>query len=715
MKSLLKNLLLVFFASTLLLTGCRKEESELIQAPTEEVLNPNSMVASLMQRVALVDGSVDNIIDNANCFVINLPVTVIVNGIEVVVNTPADYQLIEDILDESDDDVDTVEIVFPITVTLADFTEVTINNVDEFLALVLTCPGEGDSDDDIECLDFQYPITATVFNTVTEVLETVIIESDAELYAFLEDVGDDEVINIEFPIYVILADGTVVEINSLVELENVIEEAEDSCDEDDDYDYDDDDCEDCTTDDLADLLTGCSPWFVDKLERDDEDLEDDYVGYDFTFTADGDIIVEFGSDTATGTWASEGTGTSITVEIDIADLPDFNANWILHEIETSTGESHVDLRLGDDRLRFESDCDGSGGDDPSAAELIAVLTDGAWYVTNYFDDVDQTNLFCDYVFEFGADGSAVAVNGDGSTPGEWEASSSDSGLDLFLNFGTSIPLDELMDDWDVEEFDENIIRLRDVSGGDGTVDTLVFGRSPVDCDGGTPSDLEAVLTDGAWFVTNYFDDVDQTNLFCDYTFEFALGGTAAAANGDGSTPGSWMITTSDSGLDLILDFGTGIPLDELMDDWEVVEFDENIIRLRDISGGDGSEDILVFGRTPVACDDPPGDVEATLIDGTWIVALYMDGADNDTAIYSAYEINFNADGTVIAESDTDLIDGTWDVLSGGSTLLLDFGTDIPFDEFNDDWDVFSVEPARVEVRDVSGGDGTLSILVFEKL
>ncbi|MEP2937378.1 MAG: hypothetical protein ABJM06_03210 [Gilvibacter sp.] len=595
MKSLLKNVLLLFFVSSFLLTGCRKEESELIQAPQEEVLDPNSMVASLMQRVALIDGSIDNIIDSANCFVINLPVTVIVNGITVEVNSPADYQLIEDILDESDDDVDTVEIVFPITVTLADFTVVTINNIDEFLALVLTCPGEGDSDDDIECLDFQYPITATVFNTVTEELETVIIESDAELYAFLEDVEDDEVINIEFPIYVILADDTVVEINSLVELENVIEEAEDSCDEDDDYDYDDDDCEDCTTDDLEDILIACSPWYVDKLERDDEDLEDDYDGYDFTFTESGEIIVAFDGDEFFGTWTADGAGDDITVEIDIPELPDFNANWNLHELELEPGESEVDLRLGDDRLRFESDCDGDGGGgDPDEAALIEVLTNGAWYVTNYFDDIDQTNLFCDYVFEFGADGSAVAVNGDGTTPGDWSTSASDSGLDLNLNFGE------------------------------------------------------------------------------------------------------------------------GVPLDELMDDWDVVEFDENIIRLRDVSGGDGTEDILVFGRTPVECD-APSDLEEILIDGTWIVALYMDDTDNDTADYNGYELDFNADGTVIAESDTDLIDGTWQVLSGGDTLLLDFGPDIPFDEFNDDWDVFSVEPARVEVRDISGGDGSLDILVFEKL
>ena len=593
---LLKLTFALLLTSGLLFTSCRTEEDEIINAPTEETLGANSTVASLMQRVSLSDGSIDNIIDNANCFTVNLPVTVIVNGIEVTVNTEDDYELIEDILDESDDDVDTVEIVFPITVTLEDYTEVTVNNVEEFLALLLTCPGEDEPDDDIECLDFVYPITATIFNPVTEELVTIVIENDEQLYAFLELIEETDVVNIEFPISVILADGSTIVIDSLEELEAVIEEAEDACDEDDDYDYDDDDCEDCTTDDLGDLLTGCSPWYVDKLERDDEDLEDLYDGYWFTFTESGEILVEFEGASVTGSWASSGAGDAITVEIEIPDLPDFNANWMLHEIEDEPGEFQVDLRLGDDRLRFESDCDGDGGGgDPTADELEAVLTDGAWYVTNYFDDVDRTDLFCDYVFEFGADGSAAAENGDGVTPGEWDVVADDSGLDLFLNFGEEFPFDEILDDWEVVEFDENIIRLKDISGGDGSEDILVFGREPVECEGGEP-------------------------VLADY-----------------------------------------------------------------------------------------------LIEGTWIVALYNDSGVDETADYAGYEIDFREDGTVIAESDTDLIDGTWEVLGTDEVLLLNFGGDIPFDEFEDDWPVISVEPMRVELRDVSGGDGTTDILVFERL
>ena len=93
----------------------------------------------------------------------------------------------------------------------------------------------------------------------------------------------------------------------------------------------------------------------------------------------------------------------------------------------------------------------------------------------------------------------------------------------------------------------------------------------------------------------------------------------------------------------------------------------------------------------------------------------MDGPANETATFAAYQLAFNADGTLIAESDTDTVDGTWEVVGADTVLVLNFGGDIPFDELEDNWDVFSVEADRVELRDISGGDGELDVLVFEKL
>ncbi len=72
--------------------------------------------------------------------------------------------------------------------------------------------------------------------------------------------------------------------------------------------------------------------------------------------ADGMLTVESNDDSYSGTWESSGDGNNIMVKIDIPDLTDFNETWNLHEIQQEGDENKVDLRLGDDRLRFESDC-----------------------------------------------------------------------------------------------------------------------------------------------------------------------------------------------------------------------------------------------------------------------------------------------------------------------------------------------------------------------
>ena len=571
--------------------SCRTEETQLIETPEEEQLPANSAIATLIQQVTLLDGSNDNIIDNANCITIQLPIIVIVNGEELVIETENDFDLIEAIFDEFTDDLDELEIIFPITITLSDFTEIVINNYDELLFHSNTCNDENEIDDDIECLDFHYPIIASIFNSSNELIETITLENDEDLYDLIDELDENVIVTIDFPITVTLWDGTDLVIDNMIELQTVIEGAINECDEDDDYDYNDDDCNDCSISILESTLTNCDYWIVDKLERNDYDLEDIYVGYLFSFLTDGTIEVVDGSTNYSGTWETSGEANNIQLVINIPGLSDFDENWNLHEIEVSTDETEVDLRYGDDRLRFESDCD-NGGPGPDDTVLVASLTTGSWFITYYFDDQDETSNYNGYEFYFAANGTASAVHASGTTYGTWSTSVGDeTELELNLNFGIDSPLNEIAEDWDVLEVTSEIIRLKDVSGGNGSEEFLTFERDPIN------------------------------------------------------------------------------------------------------TGGD--------------------DLETILVDGLWFVSLYDDDGDNETADYNGYQLNFNTNGTVTASNGT-VIYGTWQVLSSGNKLLLDFGS-VPFDEFNDDWDVISVTDIRVELQDVSGGNGGTDTLVFEKL
>jgi hypothetical protein len=342
--------------SAILLTSCRKEETEYIQAPEDEILVANSTIASLMKNTSTNDGSKDNILDYANCFDIKLPVQVSANGTEITINTSDDYKIVEYIFDESDYDYDTLNIIYPITIILDDFSEVTINNVSELNSYSNNCNGENEVDDDIECLDFQYPITISVFNTNNELTNILSVQSDKDLYGFINNMNSKDFATINFPISVTLSDGSQIIINDLIELNNVIDTHKNDCDEDDDYDYNDDDCIDCNVEELASILTSCTDWTIDRLERDSTNHDNYYDGYTFNFFNDGTLSVYWSGITAYGTWTTSGTAMNLHVIINVQGLDYCNNNWVLHEISKYT-ESKIDLRVGDsDRLRYTKNC-----------------------------------------------------------------------------------------------------------------------------------------------------------------------------------------------------------------------------------------------------------------------------------------------------------------------------------------------------------------------
>src|SRR3989339_33724 len=121
MQSIIKFLFLSLFLSGLI--SCQKEISQTIQPNQNEVLIANATVTALVKSTVTNDGSKDNIIDNASCISIKLPATVMVNGVSLSIESEADYNDIEAIFDEFDDDDDQLNIVFPIIIILSDFSQ----------------------------------------------------------------------------------------------------------------------------------------------------------------------------------------------------------------------------------------------------------------------------------------------------------------------------------------------------------------------------------------------------------------------------------------------------------------------------------------------------------------------------------------------------------------------------------------------------------------
>ncbi|MDO9274817.1 MAG: hypothetical protein Q7T92_04610 [Lutibacter sp.] len=351
MKSIYKLLFLTLFLVGFI--SCQKEISQTIQPNQNDVLTANATITALVKSTVTNDGSKDNIIDNASCISIQFPFTVMVDGIEISIESEADYDAVETIFDEYADDDDQLDFVFPIVIILSDFTEISINDKDELEGFVNECGDENEMDDDIECIDLVYPISFSIFDSANQLAETVTVINDEQFYKFIEDLEDYKIVQINFPIKVLLYDGTEKIINDMNALENEIEQAKDSCNEDDNNDFDDDDCNDCTNEQISQLLLTCS-WSVDELEIDGVEKTDNYADFLFTFLNDGTVKANNNGNIINGTWVIENTVNGILVKIKFNDLPDLSFNWMLSEIED---DNEIDLKFEDNRLKFEKKCD----------------------------------------------------------------------------------------------------------------------------------------------------------------------------------------------------------------------------------------------------------------------------------------------------------------------------------------------------------------------
>lgn len=346
-KFLFLSLFLVGFIS------CQKEISQTIQPNQNEVLIANATVTTLVKSTVTNDGSKDNIIDNASCISIKLPAAVVVNGVSLSVESEADYDAIEAIFDEFDDDSDKLDIVFPIIIILSDFTQIIINNSEELENFIDDCGGENEFDDDIECIDLVYPISFSIFDSANQLAQTVTVTNDEQFYKFIDDIEDYDIVQINFPIKMLLYDGSEKIINDMDAMENAIEEAKGSCNEDDNNDYNDDDCYDCTEERLTQLLITCS-WTVENININTVEKTEDYSDFLFTFFENGNVKADNNGNIINGTWQVDDSGYQIVVKINFIDLPDFSSNWVLYEIEE---DEEIDLRFENNRVEFEKECD----------------------------------------------------------------------------------------------------------------------------------------------------------------------------------------------------------------------------------------------------------------------------------------------------------------------------------------------------------------------
>lgn len=329
----------ILFCASFLLVQCQEEEVRIDNPTPEEIIEINATLFDDLVRMAENEGSVDDIIDQTACASVSLPLTITINSIEITIDSLDDIALILQLYNESETDEDVLELVFPITLILPDYTTLVIENQGALDAFIATCMPVF-----TPCVDFVYPVRFSVFNLQFEFIETVTLTSDIELYFFLQNLNENEqIINLNYPVSLQYDNGIVVEVSTNEQLANAIAIAPQNCDNTNEDN-------DCLPDAVMKQLTQCfwAPTFYDGNPL--------YQFYHFTFfennaftmSTDNAFVIE-------GTWDvfEENGDTYISIDGLPPLLDPFKDSW---KISTCIDGQFI-LDNGDDvQILFSQNC-----------------------------------------------------------------------------------------------------------------------------------------------------------------------------------------------------------------------------------------------------------------------------------------------------------------------------------------------------------------------
>jgi hypothetical protein len=126
-------------------------------------------------------------------------------------------------------------------------------------------------------------------------------------------------------------------------------------------------------------------------------------------------------------------------------------------------------------------------------------------------------------------------------------------------------------------------------------------------------------------------------------------------------------------------------------------------------------------------DDDSSNVTQTQVqnnvkNGTWRITKFIDSGDDETNHFTGYNFTFNTSGVLNADNGTNSYDGSWSVTDNNSNddseddldFNINFNLTNDFEDLNDDWHFVSQSPTKIELIDVSGGNGGTDYLTFEK-
>lgn len=410
--------------------ACQNETvNETTSGDEQETIAANSTLTNLMSRTSQNDGSQDDILDNADCFSVNLPVTIEVSGTTYTINTLNDLEVLEDLVEDGEIDL---EFSFPITITFSDYSQITIESEDQLEEFVEDCLNSEEDDDFIDCVNFQYPISFSIYNTDFQVIDTVAITNDEELFEFLDNLDENDsadLVSLNFPVTLLYENGTSVTVNTNQELEQALNEAETNCE----TTTNSFECfEDFTLtvcDDSDDSVDGVVTLNLeDILEEELDDCEE--LG-DYSIT-----IHETLQDAEAGTNPLASPYTNV-----IAYQQTLYIRIIAPNGEYQIYELQIEIE----------DC---SDESCSQADVEAFLQECIWNIVNY----NGSENFINYDFDFTSSFDVFVTDGNNNDVSEGSWSVAQNNESLYLNF--DLDFEDLDGNWLIIDCDDDRLEIQ---------------------------------------------------------------------------------------------------------------------------------------------------------------------------------------------------------------------------------------------------------------
>lgn len=114
--------------------------------------------------------------------------------------------------------------------------------------------------------------------------------------------------------------------------------------------------------------------------------------------------------------------------------------------------------------------------------------------------------------------------------------------------------------------------------------------------------------------------------------------------------------------------------------------------------------------------------ETSVEEGIWRISLFIDSGVDETKNFAGYKFIFNPSKVLDSGNGINDYKGTWSITDSNSAddtqndldFNIHFNLTNDFEDLNEDWGFISNSASKIELIDVSGGNGDTDYLTFEK-